>query len=151
MNIRKVSRGFTLIELLVVISIIGILIGLTVVAFQSAKASARDAKRKTDLETIRSALDIYRTDCGDYPATLPAPGSPLIGDGTPASCATGNIYISAVPGDPLYTAGYLYSYPPPPGSSYVLCASLETQTTGGAPGGCGSCGTAACNYKVESP
>lgn len=140
--------GFTLIELLVVISIIGILIGLTAVAFQSAKTSARDAQRKTDLETIRSGLEIYRTDCGSYPASLLF-GLPLTGTRSSSPCGTSDTYIPTVPRDPLYSAGYLYSYSLL-GGSYVLCSRLETG--GSAVSGCGSCGgTGACNYKVGSP
>ena len=49
-DILYTSCGFTLIELLVTISIIGILIGLSVFGLQGARQSARDAKRKADLD-----------------------------------------------------------------------------------------------------
>lgn len=140
------KKGFTLIELLVSISIIGILAGIALVALQGTRAGARDAKRKADLEEIRSGLAIYRADCGDYPADL---GTSLNGDGTPAACATGNTYIQSVPTDP---AGRAYSYTSnSPYSSYILCVSLE-QGTGVDQSGCGSCGTGfTCDYKVTSP
>lgn len=144
------KTGFTLIELLVVISIIGILIALSAVAFQNTKASARDAKRKADLETVRSALEIYRTDCGAYPATLSWGGS-LTGSKPSSPCASSDTYLSTVPQDPQAGAGYMYSYTPS-GNSYVLCAYLETQS--GAVSGCSTCGPRGpvdCHYKAESP
>ena len=45
-------NGFTLIELLIVIAIIGILAGTVIVMSGSATASARDARRKTELQRI---------------------------------------------------------------------------------------------------
>ncbi|MGA2910625.1 MAG: prepilin-type N-terminal cleavage/methylation domain-containing protein [Candidatus Microgenomates bacterium] len=155
-----VKKGFTLIELLVVISIIGILIGLSVFGLQGARQSSRDAKRKTDLELIRSGLEIYKSDCDTYPTSLGLPGTSLIGtgaEGTP--CSSSNTYISQIPADPSSGA---YAYTPISTdegltyTKYYLCASLE-QTPSPTPdpdilGNCGSCGsTSTCNYVVTNP
>lgn len=51
------SFGFTLIELLIVVAIIGILSGVGVVAFSGIQQSARDAKRKADVDAISKALE----------------------------------------------------------------------------------------------
>lgn len=140
------NNAFTLIELLVVISIIVILVGVSIFGLGGARESARDARRKGDLELIKGGLEIYKSDCRVYPATL---GSSLSGSGTPASCSSSNSYIPSVPDDPLDpTRTYRYAVV---GNGYELCASLE-QT--GLPtvtcGGSSSCGTT-CNYKVISP
>ncbi len=147
-------KGFTLIELLVVISIIGILVALSVFGIQGARQASRDAKRKADLELIRSGLEIYKSDCNKYPVTalFPAVNSSLTGTTPPASCATANTYIAARPGDPNDPTR-VYSYISTDGTAYVLCASLE-QVPSGTPDitGCGGCGTGvACNYKVTNP
>ncbi|MFZ2831725.1 MAG: prepilin-type N-terminal cleavage/methylation domain-containing protein [Minisyncoccia bacterium] len=67
----KKQKGFTLIELLVVISIVGILSGVVLSTLNSARAKARDAQRYSDLYQIRTALNMYFSDIGVYPSTLP--------------------------------------------------------------------------------
>jgi prepilin-type N-terminal cleavage/methylation domain-containing protein len=124
-NFVKNTAGFTLIELLVVISIIGILMAVSLFGLQGARESSRDARRKADLEMIRSGLEIYKSDCNIYPASL---GSPLIGSGSPTSCAVANTYISTVPSDPLSPAR-VYTYTRLTTSTYTLCATLEQTGT----------------------
>lgn len=66
MKIRK-KNGFTLIELLVVATIIVVLSAIGLVSFTNAGKSARNSKRKSDLETVRQALVLYKSDTGSYP------------------------------------------------------------------------------------
>lgn len=145
------NTGFTLIELLVVIFIIGILLALSVFGLQGARLASRDAKRKSDLEAIRSGLEIYRADCDIYPVTSKiVSGGSLIGTGTPSSCAAANIYISSVPTDPLNPT-QKYAYSSPTTTTYILCATLEQAPSPAMDvTGCGSC-TTTCNYKVTNP
>jgi type II secretion system protein G len=129
-------NGFTLIEMLVTMTIIAILAGVSIFALQGARVSGRDAKRKADLETIRSALELHKADCGVYPGSLGANIRGTLGSCTPM----GNTYLEEVPKDPL---GALYCYHPLAGnSSYEMCATLEDPPT--SPESC-SCGG---NYKV---
>ncbi|MBU0998195.1 MAG: type II secretion system protein [Patescibacteria group bacterium] len=143
------NKGFTLIELLVVVSIIGILMGLSLFSFQNSKKSGRDAKRKSDLELIRSGIEIYRADCGEYPTSDLLGTTTLIGNDSTDSCLIDNEYINNVPTDPQDpTRTYRYFSD---GITYEICTSLENVTgTSVTCGGSSNCGET-CNYKVENP
>lgn len=63
------KKGFTLIELLVVISIIGVLVGLTLVSYSGAQKQTRDTQRKSDLGQYRTALEAFAAaNNGFYPS-----------------------------------------------------------------------------------
>lgn len=145
------KKGFTLIELLVVISIIGILLALSIFGIQGARRASRDAERKASLETIRQALELYKSDCDEYPSTL---GTSLEGTGIGNCVGT---YLSEVPTDPLSSDEILegqrnFSYTPDlvELQTYTLCAAMEQNPASSSAVGCGSCGTT-CNYKVTNP
>ncbi len=60
-------QGFTLVELLIVISIIGVLAGFLFVNFSSVRERGRDARRKSDLDQLKTALRLYYNDYQHYP------------------------------------------------------------------------------------
>ena len=120
---KKRSKSFTLIELLVVIAIIGILSSIVLVSLNSAKARARDAKRKHDLVQFRSALEMYYIDHGSYPLPYPVGswgGVSTVGCNSANGTTSGSnayitgltpSYISVLPVDPGPAGscnGYLY-------------------------------------------
>lgn len=72
------KKGFTLVELLIVVSIIGILASITVAQFQTAKKKASDVARKSDLNGVSKALQMYFADYGVFPAANSA-GKIVIG------------------------------------------------------------------------
>jgi len=133
---KRKKSGFTLIELLVAMTIVAVLMGIALVSYQGARKSARDGKRKADLEQVRSALEMCRTDAGSYPLGSLSSGSTI-------TCA-GKTYMT-IPNDPLTDRIYAYTGA---ANTYTLCAALESG--GGTVTGCGSC-TLECNYKTTNP
>jgi general secretion pathway protein G len=70
MKRRKIDdRGFTLIELMVVIVILGILAGLIIPRIMGRPDEARQAKARMQIESIETALKLYKLDNGAYPTT----------------------------------------------------------------------------------
>jgi len=143
-------RGFTLIELLIVITIIGILMSVLLVSYQGTRVTARDGKRKADLEQIRSALQLYHADCGEYPPSASISFGSSLSSSCPGSLVT---YMTEVPQDPLYPISEYRYVKGGTDHSYNLCAFLEGGgETSLCPGGCGNCKDAeACNYVVCQP
>lgn len=124
--LKKLSdeKGFTLVELLVVIAIIGILATLLILQLGVARSRARDAKRIADVNQVRSALELYFDDNGQYPSTTQL-GNEL----SPR-------YLQNLPQDPLSSscAGYSgaegcygYAWSPTTGRAvrYQIRAELE--------------------------
>lgn len=66
---RLDNRGFTLIELMVVIVILGILAGLIIPRIMSRPEEARQAKARIQIESLETALKLYKLDNGSYPST----------------------------------------------------------------------------------
>jgi general secretion pathway protein G len=64
------ERGFTLIELLVVMTIVGILAAIAVPMLRHSPQRAREATLKEDLFSMRSVIDQFHGDKGNYPPDL---------------------------------------------------------------------------------
>ncbi len=66
---RRNIRGFTLIEIMVVVVILGILGALIVPNIIGRPDEARVQAAKADIESVGTALELYRLDNGNYPST----------------------------------------------------------------------------------
>ena len=104
---NKMKKSFTLIELLVVIAIIGILAAFAVVSLGGARAKARDSRRLADLNTFKTALEMYFSDHNQYPVWT----SGCIEDTTSTNpfqtSEFKDQYMKRIPQDPLYGKGSL--------------------------------------------
>ena len=68
-NKHRKQAGFTLIELMVVVVILAILAGLIIPRFMGETDKAKQAKAKMQIESLESALKMYKLDNGSYPTT----------------------------------------------------------------------------------
>lgn len=77
------ARGFTLIELLVTIAIVGVLATIGLTAFSTTQASARDGRRRSELEQLAKSIEltkdaatnIYDYDSADFTVDFGRTGS----------------------------------------------------------------------------
>jgi prepilin-type N-terminal cleavage/methylation domain-containing protein len=130
--ILKNRKGFTLIEILIVVAIIAILASIVIVGLGPAQQSGRDARRISDLQSIRTALQLYYGKCGFYPGGAVSSGA------CPSSWANvdfatmageiegtdNNFGVSVIPNDPTVGATYYYSSFSN-GTTYTLGTVLE--------------------------
>lgn len=62
------NTGFTLVEILIVVVILGILAAVVIPQFADASTSAKVGSLVTQLQTVRSQLELYQIEHnGDYP------------------------------------------------------------------------------------
>ncbi len=87
------KKGFTLVEILVVVSIIGIIISISVLSFNSTEEVSRNNARLSNVKQIQLALEEYYKYENSYPTTLSFGGS-LIGS------STSKVFLSLIPQNP---------------------------------------------------
>lgn len=122
---NKRTKGFTLIELLVVIVVLGILLSISIVAYNGAQGRARDSRRQNDISEIAKGLELYYAANHKYPT---GGGATIINNQWSASgdsswdafeAALGPYMDNNVPSDPINTPppadmlighGYDYAY-----------------------------------------
>lgn len=122
-------RGFTLIEILVTVTVIALLTMVGVVSYSATNKRSRDSKRKSDIEQMRQALEMYRADNGSYPA-------PAVGWNELTQLSTYLVdkgYLTAIPADPIPTVPLQKYYYQPTNQmaglyyGYCLSANLESE------------------------
>ncbi len=148
------QRGFTLLEVLVSATIIAVLTTIGLVSFSSVNKRSRDVKRKSDLEQIRSALEMFRSDNTTYPGEYPqfAASKNAFANASGLSTELVSTYMPAIPSDPDTDNSYYYEAISTGGqyTSYCVCAHLETIPAGTTQSTCASI-HASCNYGLKSP
>ncbi len=91
----QVKRAFTLIEILIVVVILGILAAIVIPQFSDASTQANNANVRSQLQTLRGQMELYKVQHSDvYPD--------LVADGW-ADLIAGD-YIQQAPRNPLQPA-----------------------------------------------
>jgi general secretion pathway protein G len=131
-------HGFTMVELLIVVVMLGLLTLISGTAYISTMKTSRDGRRRVDLENIRGALEVYRSDNSTYPYVrhYPSASTPLSGILDPLS---GKKYIT-MPKDPKTGLDYFYVSTDCSliggvniCNSYILASTLENPVTNPVP------------------
>ena len=104
---RKGTRkGFTLLEILLVIALIGILAAIVLVAINPNRqiAQARNAQRRSDINTIYKGLEQYLIDNKEYPEGIDNKSKDICINGNTINCVNLGVlvptYLAAIPKDP---------------------------------------------------
>lgn len=151
LNLKNRKNGFTLIELLVVMAILGLLSTVGLNSFRHSQIRSRDARRKSDLEQVQRALEMYYNDYKDYPASVN--GEIKVGSAIPWGSefkdAEDTVYMKELPNDPTGDPEYCYVYVSVP-VSYKLYAKLEISEDPQTGGPYTCAGTTDYNYGVAS-
>lgn len=133
----SLRKGFTLIELLLVIGIIAILASIVIVAINPTKqlGDARDAQRRSDVNTLLNAVYQYAIDNeGALPGNIPTGTAQIVCKATAASCNNGvtlrvltGAYLVSIPSDPQVSATGT-------GTDYTIVQDTNGRITVTAPG-----------------
>lgn len=112
------KKGFTLTELLIVVSILVFLILVSIVSYRKQLIKGLDARRKADLNRIRTAVEEYEKDHDCYPPR-----------GIIENCKPGEglrPYLDKIPCDPITDDYYRFEIENSDCPSwYILYANLE--------------------------
>ena len=116
-------KGFTLVEILIVVIILGILAAIVIPQFTEASQDARESALVSDLQTVRSQLELYKVQHLERYPHIADTGLP---DASAANFATGKFgpYLQKFPTNPFVADA--------DGPNEVLFGSLETAPGAGA-------------------
>lgn len=123
------QRGFTLLEIMVVVAIIAILSTVVVVNLVGKVDDAKLARAKSDIQSLTSALQLYKLDNGQYPSTQQGLEALMQRPSGNPPAPNWKPYVSKLPSDP-WNQPYQYLSPGQRGDFDVYSMGAD-----GKPGG----------------
>ncbi len=112
-QIKTDPRAFTLIELMIVVVILGLLATVIMPRILDRPEQVRRTKAKADIQSIQTALALFKTDAGRFPTTAEGLSALVNDPGIRGYNQDG--YLDKVPTDPW---GNIYLY---------LCPGLRSK------------------------
>ena len=109
---QRARHGFTLIEILIVVVILGILAAIVIPQFTDAAAEASRSNLQSQLQTVRSQIELYNV---QNPATPYDAGAAL---GTFWDPLVQNNYLQTLPKNPLQNGSTLVGAGPGMGTGW---------------------------------
>ena len=132
-KVKHNEKGFTLIELMVVIVILGILAGLIVPRIMGRPDEARRAKARIQIESLETALKLYKLDNGNYPSTEQGLNAlvepPTVGKPLKNWRQGGYLEKGKVPKDP-WDNDFVYISPGAHGDYDLICRGADGEPDG---------------------
>ncbi len=115
------KRGFTLIELLIALAIMATLLSIVAPRYMDSLDRASEAALRTNLRSIREAIDQYKADKAAYPPAL----QDLVSER----------YLRSIPVDPATDRSDSWIIVPPPDGAASGVYDVKSRATGVAPSG----------------
>lgn len=119
------KNGFTLVEIMITVAIMAVLVAISASIYSGVQKSNRDQARVRDLQTIKQALEMYRSDKGVYPTDAEN------------ELTLNEKYLTTWPADPVANQSYIYQPIP---SGFIICAKKEGNMADFPPCGAGNIG-----------
>ncbi|MCJ7730320.1 MAG: prepilin-type N-terminal cleavage/methylation domain-containing protein [Sedimentisphaerales bacterium] len=94
----RARSGFTLVEILIVVIILGILAAIVIPQFTDASTQARLSSLKSNLQTMRSQIELYKVQHSDTP---PSPVGSFDAQMTAVGTDGYGPYLQQVPTNPF--------------------------------------------------
>ena len=123
-------KAFTLVEILIVVIILGILAAIVIPQFTEASNDARASALDSDLQTIRSQIELYKMQhTGGYPTVLDVAATSQLLNNTNLAGAVGTTAAHNL-------GPYLQSFPANPYVSGAAASQVTTGVSDTIPGDC---------------
>lgn len=98
--------GFTIVELVIAIAVIGLLASITVVSYTGWRKQVAETEVKSDLNSIKSALESSRNFGNIYPSAIPATFTPSAGVEVVSYTSDGTTYCAITKSKKVTTVVY---------------------------------------------